>query len=386
MTAIWFIFALMTGLAVLALLWPMSRRPALAGLPEAEARIATETGFYRDQLREIDRDAARGLLAAPEAEAARAEAARRLLRASREPGRTAGAMGEPALRRRRAASAFALSTVPLVALLVYGIYGSPDLPAQPQAERLAHARSAGNDLAAAVTQIEAHLAKAPEDGRGWTVLAPVYLRLGRIEDATKAYENALRILGDDATRLADYGEALVAAGDGVVSAKARDAFERALRQDAKAVKPQFYLARAAEQDGDRAQARTRYAALAAAAPPEAPWLPMVRDSLARLDGTAPAPAAAGQAKDQPKAPGMSEEQRGMIRGMVEGLAQRLAEKGGSPEEWGRLVRSYVVLGDRPKAEAVLAQARTALGSDPGKLAPLDDVAREMGLGAAKATP
>ncbi|KMO36304.1 cytochrome C biogenesis protein CcmI, partial [Methylobacterium tarhaniae] len=365
MTAIWFIFALMTGLAVLALLWPMSRRPALA-VPEGEARIATETGFYRDQLREIDRDAARGLLAEPEAEAARAEAARRLLRASREPGRSAGAMGEPALRRRRAASAFALSTVPLVALLVYGIYGSPDLPAQPQAERLAHARSAGNDLVAAVAQIEAHLAKAPEDGRGWTVLAPVYLRLGRTEDAIKAYENSLRILGEEAGRLADYGEALVAAGDGVVSAKARDAFERALRQDPKAVKPQFYLARAAEQDGDRETARTRYAALAAASPPDAPWLPTVRDSLARLDGTAPAPAAAAPANG----PSMSEEQRGMVRGMVEGLAQRLAEKGGSPEEWGRLVRSYMVLGDRPKAEATLAQARAALGSDPGKVGPV----------------
>ncbi len=384
MTAIWFIFALMTGLAVLALLWPMSRRPALAGLPEGEARIATETGFYRDQLREIDRDAARGLLAAPEAEAARAEAARRLLRASREPGRTAGAMGEPALRRRRAASAFALSTVPLVALLVYGIYGSPDLPAQPQAERLAHAKTAGNDLAAALAQIEAHLAKAPEDGRGWTVIAPVYLRLGRTEDAIKAYENSLRLLGDDAGRLADYGEALVAAGDGVVSAKARDAFERALKQDPKAVKPQFYLARAAEQDGDRETARARYAALAAAAPPEAPWLPMVRDSLARLDGTTVPPAAA--AGNPGGNPGMSEEQRGMIRGMVEGLAQRLAEKGGSPEEWGRLVRSYVVLGDRPKAEATLSQARTALGGDPGKRAALDDVARELGLGAAKAVP
>ncbi|SFU99915.1 cytochrome c-type biogenesis protein CcmH [Methylobacterium sp. 174MFSha1.1] len=381
MTAIWFIFALMTGLAVLALLWPMSRRLALAAVPEGEARIATETGFYRDQLREIDRDAARGLLAEPEAEAARAEAARRLLRASREPGRTAGAVGEPALRRRRAASAFALSTVPLVALLVYGMYGSPDLPAQPQAERLAHARAAGNDLAAAVAQIEAHLAKAPEDGRGWAVLAPVYLRVGRGEDAIKAYENSLRLLGEDATRLADYGEALVATGDGVVSSRARDAFERALRQDPNAVKPQFYLARAAEQDGDRAQARTRYAALAAGAPPEAPWLPMVRDSLARLDGTAPSPApkpAAG--------PGMSEEQRGMVRGMVEGLAQRLAEKGGTPEEWARLVRSYGVLGERSKAEEILAQARTALGNDPARLAPVEEAAREMGVVTAKAAP
>lgn len=381
MTGIWFIFALMTGLAVLALLWPMSRRLALATVPEGEARIATETGFYRDQLREIDRDAARGLLAEQEAEAARAEAARRLLRASREPSRAAGAVGEPALRRRRAASAFALSTVPLVALLVYGMYGSPDLPAQPQAERLAHARSAGNDLAAAVAQIEAHLAKAPEDGRGWAVLAPVYLRVGRGEDAIKAYENSLRLLGEDATRLADYGEALVATGDGVVSSKARDAFERALKQDPNAVKPQFYLARAAEQDGDRAQARTRYAALAAGAPPEAPWLPMVRDSLARLDGTAPPPGikpAAG--------PAMSEEQRGMVRGMVEGLAQRLAEKGGTPEEWARLVRSYGVLGERPKAEEILAQARAALGSDPARLAPVEEAAREMGVGAPKAAP
>ncbi|MEE8629008.1 MULTISPECIES: c-type cytochrome biogenesis protein CcmI [Methylobacterium] len=380
MTAIWFIFALMTGLAVLALLWPMSRRPALA-VPEGEARIATETGFYRDQLREIDRDAARGLLAAPEAEAARAEAARRLLRASRDPGRTAGAVGEPALRRRRAASAFALSTVPLVALLVYGIYGSPDLPARPQADRLAHAKAAGNDLAAAVAQIEAHLAKAPEDGRGWAVLAPVYLRVGRVEDAIKAYENSLRILGDDAGRLADYGEALVAADDGVVSAKSRDAFERALRQDPRAVKPQFYLARAAEQDGDRDKARTRYAALVAASPAEAPWLPMVRESLARLDGTPP-PAANPAAGAAPAtAPAMSEEQRGMVRGMVEGLAQRLAEKGGTGEEWARLVRSYGVLGERARAEETLAKARGALGSDPGKLAPVEEVAREMGLGA-----
>ena len=377
MTAIWFIFALMTGLAVLALLWPMSRRPALA-VPEGEARIATETGFYRDQLREIDRDAARGLLAAPEAEAARAEAARRLLRASRDPGRTAGAVGEPALRRRRAASAFALSTVPLVALLVYGIYGSPDLPARPQADRLAHAKAAGNDLAAAVAQIEAHLAKAPEDGRGWAVLAPVYLRVGRVEDAIKAYENSLRILGDDAGWLADYGEALVAADDGVVSAKSRDAFERALRQDPKAIKPQFYLARAAEQDGDRDKARARYAALVAASPAEAPWLPMVRESLARLDGTAPPPAAQPATRS---APAMSEEQRGMVRGMVEGLAQRLAEKGGTGEEWARLVRSYGVLGERAKAEETLAKARGALGSDPAKVGPVEEVAQEMGLGA-----
>ncbi len=76
----------------------------------------------------------------------------------------------------------------------------------------------------------------------------------------------------------------------------------------------------------------------------------------------------------------------MVRGMVEGLAQRLAEKGGTPEEWARLVRSYGVLGERPRAEEILAQARTALGNDAAKLAPVEEAAREVGVGTAKAAP
>ncbi|ACL59046.1 c-type cytochrome biogenesis protein CcmI [Methylobacterium nodulans] len=369
MMAIWFLFALMTGAAVFALLWPLSRRPDPA-LPEGgtDSVLATETEFYEDQLRDIERDAARGLITPQEAEAARAEAARRLLRASRTLGDPAVArVGEPALRHRRAASAFALSTVPLIALLVYGLYGSPGLPARPQAERLATARDAGRDLAAGVAQIETHLAKHPEDGRGWEVLAPVYLRLGRTEDAIRAYESALRILGETAPRLADYGEALVAGSDGMVTQKARTAFEQSLAADPGGVKPRFYLARSAEQDGNRDLALSRYTALAEASPADAPWMPLLRESIRRLGGT---PSAA-EAKPAP-----GEDQRSAIRGMVAGLDQRLAAEGGSPEEWARLVRSYGVMGERDKAADALARARAALGD---KAAPVEAVAREIGL-------
>ncbi|RVU12538.1 tetratricopeptide repeat protein, partial [Methylobacterium oryzihabitans] len=296
-------------------------------------------------------------------------AARGLLRASGGGAGDAPAGGEPTLRHRRAASAFALSTVPLLALLVYGLFGSPDLPGQPQAARVAAARGEAGDLAGAVARIEAHLARSPDDGRGWEVLAPVYLRVGRTDDAVKAYEAALRLLGDNAVRLSDYGEAVVTAGDGVVSDKARAAFEKALGLDPKAVKARFYLARAAEQDGDRTLARTRYAEIEASSPPDAPWLPAVRNSLARLDGRTPP---AGP-------PGLSEEQASAVRGMVEGLDRRLAGQGGSPEEWGRLVRAYAVMGDRPRAQDALARARAALGPDPARLAPVEDVAREAGL-------
>ncbi len=374
---IWAILAAMTGAAVMTLLWPLSRRIAPAGGLVSGA--ASETGFYRDQLAEIARDEGRGLIAGAEAEAARNEAARRLLRASRTTAVRAGPEGEPALRRRRAASAFALSTVPLVALLAYGLYGSPDMPAVPASARAMG--GAPRDIAAAVGQIEAHLAKSPGDGQGWAVLAPVYLRAGRADDAARAYENALRLVGEDPSRLADYGEAVTMAASGVIPAKARAAFERANVLDPAAPKPRFYLAEAAAQDGDVAQARQRYAALAEGAPADAPWLPLVRASLARLDGQAPA-ASPGPAANPEAAKAIAglapADRQAAIRGMVAGLDARLAAQGGSAEEWSRLVRAYGVLGERERTEHALARARTALAADPAGRAALEAVAREIG--------
>jgi cytochrome c-type biogenesis protein CcmH len=383
---IWVILAAMTGAAVMTLLWPLSRRlaPAVVGADgRSAATLASETGFYRDQLAEIGRDEARGLIAGPEAEAARSEAARRLLRASRTPAVRPGAEGEPALRRRRAASAFALSTVPLVALLAYGLYGSPDLPAEPAAARVAG--GATRDITTAVGEIEAHLAKHPEDGQGWSVIAPVYLRLGRADEAVRAYANALRLSGEDAGRLADYGEAVVAAASGVVSATARAAFERAAVLDPAAPKPRFYLAEAAAQDGDKAGARQRYADLLASAPADASWRPLVRDTLARLDGkagseqaTAPGPATnpAGAQAIAGLDPGA---RQAAIRSMVASLDGRLAAQGGSAAEWGRLVRAYGVLGERDRAEAAFRRAHQALAADPAGQAEVEAVARTLNL-------
>lgn len=358
---IWILFALMTGAAVMAVLWPLSRRPTLPGGQEADA------AFYQDQIAEIDRDLERGLISAREAEAARAEAGRRLLRAAAQADQAANAEGEPALRRRRAASALALSLVPLCALTVYGAYGSPALPGKPLAARVG-ADPERIDIAEAVARIEGHLAQNPNDGRGWEIVAPVYMRSGRYDDAAKAYEAAIRALGPSADRFANLGEALVNAASGVVSAEARSAFEAALKADPVAPKAQFYLARAAEQDGDRAGAASRYQALVASSPPDAPWVPVVKDRLAALQGPAADIAALP--------PGQQGE---AIRGMVEGLSGRLASQGGTVEEWARLVRARTVLGERDKAVAALAEARKAHAADPGKLAELEALVRPLGL-------
>ncbi|AWN35024.1 c-type cytochrome biogenesis protein CcmI [Methylobacterium radiodurans] len=381
MTPIWFILAGMTAAAVLALLWPMSRR-IRTGQGET-GTAATETGFYEDQLAEIERDLARGLIAPEEAEAARTEAARRLLRATR--AAHAGDdpdVAEPRLRQRRAASAFALSTIPLVALLAYGLYGSPDLPAQTQAER--QAQQTGNqDLMKAIGQIEAKLASDPGDARGWAVLAPVYMRLGRFTDAAHAYEAVARLKGETPGTLSDWGEALVAAANGTVPPEAKPIFERALALDPKTPKPRFYLARAAEQAGDTGEAIRQLTAIEEASPTDAPWLGLVRESLARLKGEPPPPKEAGPAAQKEARPA---DQQAAIRGMVDGLDRRLSEAGGTPEEWLRLARSRAVLGEGDRAREALARARKALKDDPAALERLEAGARDLGLQAEAPEP
>ena len=239
-------------------------------------------------------------------------------------------------------------------------------------EPAAHAAS---DVEAAVAGVEKHLIAHPDDGKGWAVVAPVYMRLQRYDDAARAYSEALRLLGEDPARRSAYGEALVAAAGGVVTDKAREAFGKALAGEPGQPQARFYLALADEQDGKGADAIRAYEALIADAAPDAPYLAAVKSRVAALKGE-PEPAA----KDAPAlAPG-SPQQQAMIEGMVSRLADRLATNGGSLDEWARLIRAYSVLHQADKAKAALADARKALGPDVGAVASLDALARDLGLG------
>src|ERR1700722_11128813 len=144
------------------------------------------------------------------------------------------------------------------------------MPEEPLASRKAAPETNGG-IEAAVAAVEARLAVKPDDGKGWAVIAPVYMRLDRYSDAVHAYAEALRILGEDPMRRAAYGEALVAAGGGVVADEARRAFDRALAEQPGQPQARYYVALAAEQDGKKADAARDYQSLLADSPPDAPW-------------------------------------------------------------------------------------------------------------------
>jgi len=193
--------------------------------------------------------------------------------------------------------------------------------------------------------------------------------MGRIDDAVKAYEAAVRHQAPDAARLANYGEALVLAKDGLISAEAQAAFEQAVKLDPTAPKARFYLARAAVQDGQTEKAKAAYTELLSASPADAPWVEAVKQELAALGAPIPD---AGQSAGS----GIGPE---AIAGMVAGLANRLETQGGTAEEWARLMRSYTVLGQRDKAADAARRAREALAQDAAALKTIDTMAQELKL-------
>ena len=363
---LWFVFALMTAAAIFAVLWPLRH----GGRPPSHG---SETAVYKDQLAEIGRDVASGLIGSSEAEAARIEISRRLLSAAdsqRDPPVASN------IRWRRSAAITALIGLPIVAAAFYLPLGSPRLGDFPLAER-ARAPDVRQPLDTLVAQVEAHLEKNPADGRGWSVLAPVLARLGRYDDAVRAYRNSINYNGDNAERRADLGEAITAAAGGVVTSEAKAEFERAVALNTDEAKANYFLGVAAEQDGRAAEAASIWRAMLAKGPPDAPWRPVVGAALARVGGST-APALSEDAVAAAK--GMNETDRGaMIRGMVERLASRLKQNGDDVEGWLRLVRAYMVMGDRDKAKGALSDARQAVANNAERLRQLNEGLKNLGL-------
>jgi cytochrome c-type biogenesis protein CcmH len=364
---LWFVLAMMTAAAVFAVLWPLGRRAA-------GPSSGHEVRVYRDQLDEITRDQAAGRIGEAEAEAARIEVSRRLLAAAEQ--ESAAPVTSPS--RKRAVALAALVLLPLVSGGLYLALGSPSLPGQPLSARANP--QAAPPIEQLVAQVESHLERNPQDGRGWEVLAPVYMQLRRYDDAARARRNAVTYNGATATREADLGEALVASAKGVVTAEARHAFERALALDRREAKARYFLGLSAKQDGRTAEAAATWRDLLASAPPGASWAEFVRDELAQIEQQAGRTVPGPGAEEMAAAAQMDPEQRQqMIVGMVEGLAERLKKNGGDFEGWMRLVRAYTVLGERDKARVAAADARRAVERDADKLRRLDELVKELGL-------
>ncbi|WP_395458887.1 c-type cytochrome biogenesis protein CcmI [Azospirillum melinis] len=382
---LFWIFAAVLTAAVLLLIVPPLLRTAGSG-PDREE---FDREVYRDQLDELERDRARGLINDAQAEAARAEIARRML-ATAEKTVATGSSGGVAPRSARILAVLLALVLTVGALAVYGTVGRPDLPAQPLASRNIEQERGGppKSVLAAMDKLKAQLAENPSDIQGWLILGQAYAKMGRNGDAADALRHAVALNRDDVEVQGLFAETLVSANDGMVPEEAVVAFDAVLAKEPKDPRARFFAALARFQAGDQQGALDRWSALMADSPADAPWVPVVRDQIREaavalnLDPAKVTPqplppeqkeqAAQGQPGGQQAAPnaqgngaasaqgnaqGNGAGQDEMIRGMVANLAARLDADPSDVDGWLKLARSYGVLGDTAKALDAARKAR-----------------------------
>jgi cytochrome c-type biogenesis protein CcmH len=379
----WIIVSCVTALLAAALLAPLLRRSA-----PVIGEHSHDVEVYRDQMAEVDRDAAAGLISAEEAEYARAEIGRRLISSTDKANSESPTSSQ---RRHPIAQAFVILLLPVLGISLYIVTGSPGVPDAPLAARIANP---GNDLGLLLAKAENHLIQHPDDGAGWDLVAPIYLRNRRADDAANAYRQAIRILGGSPARFSGLGESIVASNNGLITSDAKDSFQKALALEPNDARSEFYLAYALEQEGRLLEALAAFEALAKSSPADAPWQKIVADHIALLQKGPSAPVA-----KQPDAPGnpsaadiaaakdmSAGDRQQMILSMVSGLDEKLKSNPNNFDGWVRLVRSYAMLKQPDKAADALARGLKAFPPETDQGKQLTALAGELGITAAEAKP
>jgi len=395
---LWICFAILTASVVTLLLRPL-RHVQSAPVEPAAADLAV----YRDQLRELDAERERGLVADGEIDNARAEVARRLLKRAASGDDNAAAPDADTVSRTRAKRLYiaVAGLMPVIAISLYLASGSPNLGAHPFGEQAAR-DGTSPAIADLIERVETRLRQHPEDGTGWDVIAPVYLRLGRYGDAAHAFAEANRLEGESVRRLLGFAEATLLAGDGLVIEPVRKAALRVQELEPERIEPKVWLALAKEQDGNLAGAAADFRALLEKAEPNSPWRAAVAERLRlvtdRINGE-PAPGVSSD-RDKtaepapqnasPNAPDVAamspEERNAFIQSMVDRLAGRLEQNGKDLDGWLRLARAYKVLGRDADAQSALARARENFAGDSAAMAAIDQSEQSLGKEAGETGP
>jgi cytochrome c-type biogenesis protein CcmH len=354
MIVFWVVAALLTAAVVAVLAGPLMRRGEQADMSGSDLAV------YRDQLTELERDRARGLVDAAEA-AARAT----------EPQ-------APQAKPARMLTAVLAVAIPLGALVVYLSVGQPGLPAQPLASRQIAPDSDPAKILAEVEHVRSRLKPVKDDLDQWVMVAEAYSKLGRPREAVDSFRVATGLAPDDMSLKAALAENLIIADGGAVGAEARTIFQAMPADSPAGPEARFYLALADLQAGDAKAALKGWQSLLADSPADAGWIEPTRARIADVARSlgldpaketpapkppAPTPPNTGASAAVPDAAAISqmtpEQQQQMIQTMVASLAAKLEANPDNPAGWRQLARAYTVLGEDDKAQAALDRAAQA---------------------------
>jgi cytochrome c-type biogenesis protein CcmH len=369
---LWLVGGALTLLVLVLLLAPLLKPGA-----QAARRLDYDLEVYKDQLAELERDAARGVIGPAEAAAARLEIQRRILAA----GNAAAAAPAPRARPALALIIALVIGLPFAGGALYLGLGRPGLPSQSAQSEPPPADPA---LAKKLAELEAKAREKPTSLEDRLALADFQFENRRFRSAAESYRIALALANGRADIAGLYGEALTRAAGGLVTEAARKAFEQAAKAEPNDPRANFFLGMADAQAGRPRAALERWLKLEAASPAGASWLPTLRQEMQRvareaeidlaalrreLKLAAPGPERGPSARDIEDAEKLSPEERmQMIRGMIANLEAKLKDNPKDLEGWKRLGRARMVLNEFAKAAEAYRQAHELAPDDAQVLA------------------
>lgn len=292
MTTFLIIAALLTAVALAAVLLPLLRKPR----SDADAAEATDLSLrvLREQLGELESECREGTLDPAQYEKECAEIERRALEDGKAP------VAAPTDRRRTWLAAVTAAAVCGAAIGLYALLGTPAAfqpTAAGHAGQNAHAVSP-QQIEAMVAKLAERLQANPADGEGWLMLARSYNALGRFPEASAAYGRAFSLLPPDAQHLSDYADTLAMAQGRRLAGEPEKIIARALAADPRNIKALALSGSAAFERQDYARAIAEWRKVLEIVPADSTIAARIGNSIAdaeqRAGGSTPSAAAPGQ--------------------------------------------------------------------------------------------
>jgi cytochrome c-type biogenesis protein CcmH len=409
---LWIILTLMTAAMAAYIAVPFLRP-----IDKVGAAQSSDLGIFRDQLAEVEREAAAGLIEPVAAESARTEIKRRMLAADKAAATASAARPLSALEYQFAFRTVTVLTV-LASAILYAYNGHPDMPSAirmqntqlgpaastdlPAASPAMGAGAATADVDTAIAKLAARLQANPDDVQGWTMLGWSYLGTGKNAEAVTAYRKAIALDPKNATTKSGLSQALIRSADGKVTPEAMAVIDEVLAIDPKEPGARFDKGLAKLQSGNPKGAIDDWIAQLKDAAPDDKWPGELRQRVietakdngidvsgrlpAVVAAASPAPAAAAPEKSVVMpTPGPTQadidagDQQTMIKGMVERLAAKLEANPKNVDGWIQLMRSRKVMGDMDNAKAALKKALTVFPGVNEESTKLKAAAGELGV-------
>ena len=350
MTFFYSIAALLTLLVMAWLVRPLLR-PAPQGGVSSQRLNST---IYRDQLKTLENDLARGAISATDYETTKDELQLRLLDDTAETVLTEPTPGTTFWTARRTATVVAL-LLPLGAGGMYWWIGTP-----AAIDPIAAQNAANDKVLKMVDGLAERLKASPNNPKGWAMLARSYKVMGRLDEAEQAFEKAGDVVNTDADLLVDYADLLAVKAGGDIEGRPLTLIKKALEINPQHPMGLMISGVAAYRRSDYAGAVAYWEKLLLVLEPGSPDAQQVEADISEARTKVGKPVAGKMAPEK-------------INQMVERLAERLKANPDDQAGWSRLARAYKVQNRLAEAEQAYVKAGKVVDSDPDLLTQYADL-------------